>query len=107
LLDRSSQELSAPWKGPSWCELSASGAGLSIGIPKNSVLDHETALKSDQFLLVFKVLPRKSRERRKFSGLKRPRRRLARVNGSLAQLSRIDVLVIDDWATTPLSEPER
>jgi hypothetical protein len=33
--------------------LSALGAGLySIGIPKNSVLDYETALKSDKFLLV-------------------------------------------------------
>ena len=25
----------------------------------------------------------------------------------LARLSRIDVLVIDDWAMAPLSEPER
>jgi DNA replication protein DnaC len=36
---------------------------------------------------------------------------LARADGSfrnlLARLSRIDVLVIDDWATAPLSEPER
>jgi DNA replication protein DnaC len=27
--------------------------------------------------------------------------------GLLARLSRIDVLVIDDWAMAPLSEPER
>ena len=36
---------------------------------------------------------------------------LARADGSLrqllARLSRIDVLVIDDWAMAPLSEPER
>jgi DNA replication protein DnaC len=36
---------------------------------------------------------------------------LARADGSLrlllAKLSRIDVLVIDDWAMAPLSEPER
>jgi uncharacterized membrane protein len=33
--------------------LSAFGAGLySIGIPKNSVVDYETALKTDKFLLV-------------------------------------------------------
>src|SRR5579863_10306372 len=33
--------------------LSALGAGLySIGIPKDSILDYETALKSDQFLLL-------------------------------------------------------
>lgn len=36
---------------------------------------------------------------------------MARADGSLrsllARLSRIDVLVIDDWAMTPLSEPER
>ena len=36
---------------------------------------------------------------------------LARADGSLqlllAKLSRIDVLVIDDWATAPLTEPER
>ena len=35
---------------------------------------------------------------------------MARADGSLrsllARLSRIDVLVIDDWAMTPLSEPE-
>jgi DNA replication protein DnaC len=36
---------------------------------------------------------------------------MARADGSLrsllARLSRIDVLVIDDWAMAPLSEPER
>jgi hypothetical protein len=33
--------------------LSALGAGLySIGIPKNSVLKYETAIKADKFLLV-------------------------------------------------------
>ena len=36
---------------------------------------------------------------------------MARADGSLrsllARLSRIDVLVIDDWAIAPLSEPER
>ena len=36
---------------------------------------------------------------------------MARTDGSLrsllARLSRIDVLVIDDWAMAPLSEPER
>ena len=33
--------------------LSALGAGLySIGIPKNSVVEYETALKSDKFLLL-------------------------------------------------------
>jgi len=36
---------------------------------------------------------------------------IARAGGSLrsvlARLSRIDVLVIDDWAIAPLSEPER
>jgi len=33
--------------------LSALGAGLfSIGIPKNSVLDYETALKADKFLVI-------------------------------------------------------
>lgn len=36
---------------------------------------------------------------------------LARADGSLrsllARLARIDVLVIDDWAMAPLSEPER
>ena len=33
--------------------LSALGAGLySIGIPKNSVLDYETAVKSDKFVLI-------------------------------------------------------
>jgi len=29
------------------------------------------------------------------------------LRGLLARLSRIDVLVIDDWAMAPLSEPER
>jgi uncharacterized membrane protein len=34
--------------------LSALGAGIySIGIPKNSVLDYETAVKSDKFVLIF------------------------------------------------------
>jgi DNA replication protein DnaC len=37
--------------------------------------------------------------------------RIARAQGSLrhllARLGRIDVLVIDDWAMAPLSEPER
>jgi DNA replication protein DnaC len=36
---------------------------------------------------------------------------MARADGSfrnlLARLSRIDVLVVDDWAMAPLSEPER
>ncbi len=36
---------------------------------------------------------------------------MARADGSLrgllARLSRIDVLVIDDWVMAPLSEPER
>jgi uncharacterized membrane protein len=33
--------------------LSALGAGLySIGIPKNSILDYETAIKSDKFLVI-------------------------------------------------------
>jgi DNA replication protein DnaC len=36
---------------------------------------------------------------------------MARADGSLrsllSRLSRIDVLVIDDWAMAPLSEPER
>ena len=36
---------------------------------------------------------------------------MARADGSLrlvlAKLSRIDLLVIDDWAMAPLSEPER
>lgn len=33
--------------------MSALGAGLySIGIPKNSVLNYETAIKADKFLLV-------------------------------------------------------
>jgi predicted alpha/beta-hydrolase family hydrolase len=33
--------------------LSAIGAGLySIGIPKNSIVEYETALKSDKFLLL-------------------------------------------------------
>jgi DNA replication protein DnaC len=36
---------------------------------------------------------------------------IARADGSLrlllAKLSRIDLLVIDDWAMAPLSEPER
>jgi len=36
---------------------------------------------------------------------------MARTYGSLrtvlARLSRIDVLVIDDWAMAPLAEPER
>ena len=33
--------------------LSAIGAGLySIGVPKNSVLEYETAIKADKFLLV-------------------------------------------------------
>jgi len=33
--------------------LSAIGAGLySIGIPKNSILEYETAIKADKFLLV-------------------------------------------------------
>ena len=30
-----------------------------------------------------------------------------RIRNLLARLSRIDVLVIDDWAMAPLSEPER
>jgi hypothetical protein len=34
-------------------ELSALGAGLhSIGVPKNSIMEYETALKSDKFLLI-------------------------------------------------------
>jgi hypothetical protein len=34
-------------------ELSALGAGLhSVGIPKSSIMEYETALKSDKFLVV-------------------------------------------------------
>jgi hypothetical protein len=33
--------------------LSALGAGLhSIGIPKNNIMEYETALKSDKFLVI-------------------------------------------------------
>jgi hypothetical protein len=54
--------------------LRALGAGLyGIGIPKNSVLDYEAALKSDKFL---KVLPRNSREQSTFSRVKPRRSRL-------------------------------
>ena len=48
--------------------LSAAGAGLySIGIPKNSVIGYETAVKSDKFVLIVHGTAAEVRRRRKFS----------------------------------------
>jgi hypothetical protein len=51
--------------------LSAIGAGLySIGIPKDSIIEYETALKSDKFLLLAHGTPEEVEQARRIMALK-------------------------------------
>ena len=50
-------------KGPLWWEASAPGAALySIGIPKDSIINYEMAVKADKFLVIAHGTPEQVRD---------------------------------------------